>query len=258
MKLNIWKYIIILSTFVLIIILISETSFLNLCSGILKNNTKNNPAFNLQESTNDPDKTIYNSPKKTIVLDPGHGGSDPGTLKGSLYEKDITLSISKKLGTYLADMGYSVLLTRYSDISSYKPSDIAGSLVRKDLDGRINYAKEHNANLFVSIHVDSLPEDLTQNGSVVYYYPTIAASKSYAASVQNALNSILLSDIPRSKNSERTENFYVIKNSAMPSILVETGFITNSQDRKLLSQDEFRDKLAKAIAEGIDQLKLLK
>jgi N-acetylmuramoyl-L-alanine amidase len=254
MKSGLKKQLFIYMAFLLVLFLISQNNFSGIYAGVFKNNN----AVKVVEDQKEPIKSIPEVSKKIIVIDPGHGGLDPGTLKDGLLEKDVTLSIAKKTQIYLEQLGYKVLLTRASDTPSYKPTEVEGSRVRKDLDGRITYAKENNANLFISIHVDSLNSDPGQNGSIVYYYPTLEQSKEYAQSIQNSLNDIKVSNGTRSKNDMRTEDFYVIKNSVMPSILIETGFITNRLDHKLLSEDSFKDELALAIAKGIDNLKLLK
>lgn len=233
----------------LILILIYQTIFVDAGVRSIKNGTQDEAAFRIRDD-------ISSTPSpKTIVIDPGHGGYDPGTSKNGLIEKDIVLSTSKKLQSRLIELGYNVLMTRDEDITYYKPTDIDGSRVRKDLDGRINYAKDNNAELFVSIHVNSLPKDPSQNGAIVFYYPKFEQSKTYATNVQDALNNILVNNKPRTKQDIRSENFYVLKYSDMPSILIETGFITNSQDRILLTQDSLLDKLATAISEGINNKK---
>jgi N-acetylmuramoyl-L-alanine amidase len=194
---------------------------------------------------------------KTIVIDPGHGGIDSGTMKNGLLEKDITLSIAKKLQAYLKYEGYVVMMTRVSDIYLSSHSNVSGSDERKDLDARVNFAKLNNAKLFISIHVDSLPGYPEQSGSVVYYYPKLIQSKILATNIQNSLNRVQTGDKPRTKNVIQEADFYVLKNSEIPSVLVETAYITNKQEQKLLSKDEFKEKLAKAVSEGIKNSKLV-
>jgi N-acetylmuramoyl-L-alanine amidase len=247
MKNRLLKYISVFFICPLILILIYQTIFVDAGVRSIIAGTQGESAFRI------PDDISSTPSPRTIIIDPGHGGNDPGTLKNGLMEKDIVLSISKKLQKRLIELGYNVLLTRDEDKTYYTPTDVDGSRVRKDLDGRIKYAKNNNAELFISIHVDSLPEDSRQNGSIVFYYPKLEQSKIYATNVQDVLNNILVNNEPRTKQDIRSENFYVLKYSDMPSILIETGFITNSQDRLLLTQDSFLDKLAEAISEGINK-----
>jgi N-acetylmuramoyl-L-alanine amidase len=249
MKHNLFKYILIFSACLFILILLNKKIFIDTGAKSINKNNQDKEVINIEEDTK-------NIPQvKTIMIDPGHGGNDPGTSKNGLVEKDIAFTISKKLKTKLEQLGYNILMTRDGDTPNYKPTNVEGSTVRKDLDGRITYAKENNAILFVSIHVNSLPEDPGENGSIVYYYPNLEQSKNYTTNVQEMLNNIQMNDIIRKKQNIRIEDFYVIKYSEMPSMLIETGFITSSKDRKLLVQDIFVDKLATAISQGIDILK---
>lgn len=203
-----------------------------------------------------PKESSVKATHGTIVIDAGHGGSDLGVFKDGLVEKDINLVIAKKLKLKLEQMNYNVLMTRIDDKPIYKSTNISVKAERNDLDGRINYAKDNNAKLFVSIHVDNRVDDPNREGSVVYYYPKFEASKSYAIGVQRALNNLRVNDKPRAKNYIETENFYVIKQAEIPSILIEVGYITNSEDFELLMQEGFRDKIAEGISIGIGSVEV--
>jgi len=199
-------------------------------------------------------RVIKETVKKTkIVIDPGHGGVDPGTQKNGVVEKEVNLDISKKLQALMNSGNYDTVLTRKNDVSLDSLSNNGDTRERRDLSARVNIISENKPELFVSIHVNSNPWNPDLSGSIVYYNDKIPKSKALAVSIQNALNNIPGYAGIRAKNSIRTENFYILRNSSIPGILVETAFITNKQENKLLKQKDFREKISKAIMEGIDE-----
>lgn len=187
-----------------------------------------------------------------IVIDPGHGGIDPGTARGNAVEKEITLSISKNLTSFLGQKGYSVSLTRDSDVSLYKLSNISGSTQLRDLNARTNIINKSGIKLFVSIHVNSYPDSPSTSGSIVYYNGKLHQSKILAENIQKVLNGIVSGGKKRMTHSPQKADFYVIRNSNVLGVLVETAFITNTQDRQLLMTNSFRNKVALAIVQGIE------
>lgn len=184
-----------------------------------------------------------------IIVDPGHGGVDEGTVYGSLKEKDITLSISKKLVGYLDSSGYRGILTRNKDTSLYKTSR-GGTVERKDLEARVGIINDSRAKLFVSIHVNSNP-DSSANGSIVYYNNSVKGSKELAQSIQKSLNTVKAGSRGRTSHSSETANYYVLRNSDVTGVLVETAFISNATERNLLKTESFKSDIAKSISNGI-------
>ncbi|MCX8129879.1 MAG: N-acetylmuramoyl-L-alanine amidase [Clostridia bacterium] len=193
-----------------------------------------------------------------IVIDAGHGGRDPGTSKGSVVEKEVNLDISKMLESYLENKNYDALMTRSRDISLYKLSSLRGPIEKRELDARVNIIGKSKARLFVSVHVNSLPKNPAMKGSIVFYNSKSSKSKALALSIQKELNNLKVNGKQRPRNSIRTANFYILKNSSIPGVLVETAFITNKEERKLLTQKSFREKIAKAIMNGIENSGLAK
>ncbi len=170
---------------------------------------------------------------KTIVIDPGHGGSDVGATREGVYEKDITLDISKRLAKILDKKGYNVLLIRDKDETV-------------SLQDRVKYTEDNHGDLFVSIHVNSsvTPEGV---GLETHYFTD--QSYDFAQVVHKEFAEAI-------KSKDRglfKSRFYVIKNTTCPSILVETGFISNPEERKELMTSERRQKTAEAIAKGIQK-----
>lgn len=182
----------------------------------------------------------------TIVVDPGHGGPDPGAKgpAGSL-EKNNTLPVGLDLAALLRSAGAQVILTRSTDIS---PAEGAYS-ERSDLEARTKIANDLNADLFISIHNDSFsnPE---ASGTTSYYSsqnPVAAQSRTLAENIQNELvKSIGLPD-----RGVKDAAFYVIKNTKMPAVLVELGFLSNPTEESLLGSPEFQAKAAQGIYQGV-------
>ena len=173
-----------------------------------------------------------------VIIDPGHGGKDPGAIGiGGLREKDIILPISQKVAEILEKNGVQAILTRKSD---YFVS----------LKGRVQLAERANANVFVSIHANSVGLSRPDvSGLEVYYYNS---GYGLAQSVRKrVLNTVNVRD-----RRVRKARFYVLRKSSMPAILVETGYVTGREDAAKLRQRWYRNKMAEGIARGIlDYLK---
>lgn len=210
-----------------------------------KSSMENESSSSLQNSSL-PEHTI------DIMIDPGHGGADTGADKGHVTESEVTLDISNKLKKYLEDRSYSIGLTRNSDISLYQLSGISGTIQKRELDARVNIINKSGAKIFVSVHVNSYPEYPGMSGSIVYYNPENSQSRDLSGCIQKKLNGLVFTDFKRDRHDPQEADFYLLKNSNITGVLVETAFITNSYDHKLLSQDGFRSRIAEAIAEGID------
>lgn len=188
---------------------------------------------------------------KGIVIDPGHGGYDPGVVLYDLVEKDLCLDIANRVDNYLKWSKYSTIMTRKSDIALHQFSRKGSTLKRKDLNTRVRTINYSGAKLYVSIHVNSSMHTKTQNGTIVYYNPQNKQSKALAENIQTTVNNIILKHYKRNSQKPQPANFYILRNSNIPGVLIETAFITNYTDRMLLRSTTFKNKLAKAISEGI-------
>jgi len=168
-----------------------------------------------------------------VVLDPGHGGHDPGAIGiGGLQEKNVIFPISQMVKQYLEAQGIEVMLTRDSDFFV-------------SLDGRTVMANRVQADLFVSIHANAISMSRPDvNGLETYYYQS---GQRLAQTIHNTI----LRRINIRDRGVRTARFYVLRNSNMPSVLVETGFVTGREDAANLSNPTFRQQMAEAIALGI-------
>jgi len=177
---------------------------------------------------------------RLIVIDPGHGGSDGGAAQNGLVEKDLNLDLSKRLRNLLVARGWQVKLTRETDVDVFAPNDSA----HDELQARDDIANAAGARLFISMHTNSFTSG-SLNGTTTYYYT--AASFPLAQFVHARFAATL----PTKDDGIRKENFYVIHHASMPSILIETAFMSNRADAEFLRSSAFMAKIATAIADGV-------
>lgn len=189
------------------------------------------PVTNLPQPT--PSRRV--SGRVLVIIDPGHGGKDSGALGiGGAREKDVILPIGKKLGEILERHGVQVKLTRSSDYFVTLP-------------GRVQMAERENADVFVSIHANSAGAGRPDvNGLETYYYDT-------GLSLGRIVHRSILQSVNVRDRGVRKARFYVLRKSSMPSILVETGYMTGRQDIAKLKTVSYQNQMAEAIARGILQ-----
>ena len=240
---------------------------------------KNEPKVEQPPPTADPETLTpgdltreFGLTAKTIVIDAGHGGKDPGGGTGNLIEKPIVLSISKKVGVILAAKGYTVLLTRETD--RFIP-----------LKERTAFATRHKADMFLSIHANA-SENPKANGIETYYLDVTSTDKNaeIIAARENAnsgysiqeLETLLKGLIAESKSEDsrrlakhvqqelvaatgaidrgvKHARFVVLIGTRVPAILIETGFLTNATEGNKLISDAYQQKVAAAIVQGIEK-----
>lgn len=186
-------------------------------------------------------KIITGGSSIKVCLDPGHGGYDSGAVGPTgIQEKNVTLAMALKTGEILKKNGIDVVYTRTSDKVSWP------SIVVQDLQKRCDIANSENVDYFVCIHANSA-DISSANGQETYYAPGSAAGQKLAESIQR--------EITKATNlynrGTKTENFYVLLHTNAPAVLVETGFISNPNEEKLLNSDSFQNTIAQAIANGI-------
>ena len=176
------------------------------------------------------------SGKYKVVIDPGHGGTDPGAVGiNGLRETDIVLEVSKSVSGFLTNKGVKTILTR-----NYEKT--------LDLQPRVNKANNSKADAFVSIHANATRGKRKDvNGLETYYY---SGNKGYSLA-KNIQKEILLISPQSPDRGVRRSHFYVIRKTSMPAALVEIGFVTGIYDANLLRQKSYRDQMSFAIARGI-------
>lgn len=173
---------------------------------------------------------------KVIVIDPGHGGSDPGAIGPTgVREKDVALGVSQKLYSLLLEAGAQPIMTRNSDVFV-------------ELVTRAQIANNNNADLFVSIHCNASPS-YSAVGTETYSY--IYASSPEGMKLAKAVQTNLVRNLGLPDRGAKTANFSVLRNSKMTSILAELGFISNAREEKLLADPAFQQKAAQALMQGI-------
>jgi len=195
----------------------------------------------------------YGTGDIAIVVDAGHGGIDGGANREGLLEKDLNLDISKKLELLLIQKGYRVVMTRQTDISLDHLDSSDSSRHKRDLKARVNIINTSKAQLFLSIHVNCVMTNPRADGSIVFYSDKFASSKDMATCIQRTLNKMIVNYSPRTVHDPKVADFFILRNSTIPGVLVETAFISNNDEKKLLADDGFRQKLSEAIACGAEQ-----
>ena len=182
---------------------------------------------------------------KTIVLDPGHGGSDPGAIGPTgLQEKQVTLPIAEYLKSILEAKGAKVILTRTTDVDVYGPHASGVD----ELQARVNVANGNRADAFISIHINSFSNP-NVGGIATYYFDGSDQSKKLASAVQGQIAE------HSGFNGDRgiqLGNLYVLRHSLMPSILVELGFISNPKEEGHLKETSTRQEFANELAKGLE------
>lgn len=169
-----------------------------------------------------------------VMIDPGHGGKDPGAIGiGGLQEKDVILPISQRVAAILEQQGIQVILTRTSDYFV-------------DLAPRVDMSKQKRADLFVSIHANSIANRPDVNGLETYYFDS---GQRLAQTIHNNI----LQSLDINDRRVRKARFYVLRKNTIPAVLVEVGFVTGVKDAPRLGTSAYQNQMAQAIANGILQ-----
>ena len=212
------------------------------------------PADKESPSTENLSSTEINSEESSskkdypvIVLDAGHGGYDPGKvgINGAL-EKDINLSIVKKLQELLEKEGFTVYLTRESD-TLLAPAN-SKSKKKEDMIARIEMITDINPFFTISIHQNSFTNAST-SGPQVFYYETSEPSATMAQIIQDVLN--LQLEPSKKRSPQANTNYYLLTRTPTPTVIVECGFLSNPTEADLLTQDEYQTRVANSIFLGI-------
>lgn len=187
----------------------------------------------------------------TIIIDAGHGGEDGGAIgKTGVLEKELNLSISRTLADMLISSGYEVVMTRNDDRMLYNPNeDYYGRKKALDLAQRVKISEQYDNAVFVSIHMNSFPDE-KYSGLQVYYSKNNENSRILADSIQNLIQEKLQKENHR-KTKVAQSNIYVLDRVKKPAILIECGFISNDAECRSLSDEAYRQKLSLGLFAGI-------
>lgn len=189
-----------------------------------------------------------------IVIDPGHGGIDGGASHGETIERDITLSMSLKLEKELKAKGATVVMTRRKEgdaIAEHDPNgDYPTTRARKraDLLLREEIMNNSEADIVLSLHVNAVPEERWRGAQVFYHAEGHEGGELLAKSIQAAIRENI-------GNTEREalaiKQVYILKKAKAPAVLVETGFLSNNEERELLKSEKYQKQMVEAITKGV-------
>lgn len=232
--------------FMFLLIIVIVTTSINII-GIL-NSSELKLKTNNSRNTSNTTETVFSqanlpaaeNKRYTVVLDAGHGGKDSGSIgpKGTL-EKDIALAVTLKLGDILEKKDLNVIYIRKDD-------NITWSSKKEELLTRAEISNKNNADIFVSIHMNS-SEYKSVGGTETYYNPVSSQGKTLATTIQSKI----ASEINLRDRGIKPETYSVLKNVAAPSVLIELAYISNAKEESLLASSEYQNKFAQAIASGI-------
>lgn len=177
----------------------------------------------------------------TVILDPGHGGNDGGSIGNGFIEKEITLSITKKIGKYLDEKNIEVIYTRDSDA-------VYSNDIETELSHRVNISNQNDCDAFISIHLNSSEENVS--GFEIWSSFSDLPSYSLAQMIHTSLLEVNYTN-PRELKNQDDSNLYVLNFNAAPSVLIELGFITSQRDMSFLGNEQTQEIIAKKIASSI-------
>ncbi|HHV95819.1 MAG TPA: N-acetylmuramoyl-L-alanine amidase CwlD [Clostridiaceae bacterium] len=196
--------------------------------------------------------------QRTVVVDAGHGGEDPGAVSDNgLKEKDVTLKIAFKLKDKLEKENYKVIMTRTEDILQYDANvtDIYEKR-RQDLTRRKSIMDSPEADIVVSIHLNKFTQP-QYYGAQVFYPPESPESRKLAQIIQSVLKEKVDPTNKRvaleKKPLPGQKPIVILRDIKTPTVIVECGFLSNPEEERKLGTDEYQEKLAEAIKEGIDK-----
>ena len=187
---------------------------------------------------------------KTVVIDAGHGVPDEGAeSRSGTTEAQTNLKIALKLQNLLEQSGCSVILTRSDENAIY---DIDSKTLKQkkisDIRNRVKIGNESQADIFVSIHLNKIPQS-QYNGWQTFYKEGSEEGAKLAKIIQSSLNDAIQKE--NNRVAKTIDNIYIIKHVEIPTTIVECGFLSNPEEEKLLLQDDYQNKLAWGIYNGI-------
>lgn len=187
---------------------------------------------------------------KVVVIDPGHGGADPGKVgTNGAKEKEVNLAIAKALKKVLEDKGFEVLMTRTEDVvlgNSSKFSKIGDLNKRCEI---VNHAYEKNNEcIMISLHQNSFAQE-SVHGAQCFYFQRSESSKALGEGIQEELNKAVNTE--KAKKAKPNDSYYILINSKCPGIIVECGFLSNSIEAGKLVDEKYQKEMAEILCKGI-------
>lgn len=185
----------------------------------------------------------------TIIVDPGHGGEDPGAVANGLLEKDLNLQVALKLYDLLSLSGYNVVITRKTDTALYGEGE-EYSKKFYDVRNRLKLIESYDNCVYIGIHMNKFPMEEV-HGLQTFFSENNPLSQKFALCVQNKTK-LLMPDNKREIKPE-SNMIFILHRSQVPAVLVECGFLSNPADAANLSNSDFQDKLAFTIFCGVTE-----
>ena len=183
---------------------------------------------------------------RVVVIDAGHGGVDPGAVGvGQVLEKDVTLAVSKRVQALVQQSGAKTIMVRIDD-SDLGTSQGLRKRKQEDLAQRIQLAMDAQAEVYISIHANSFPNE-KMTGAQTFYHSDSPEGKLLAQSIQQELNTITNGN----RVVKGSQDIYVLKKANQAAVTVEVGFLSNPVEEKLLTTPEYQEKIAVAIFKGL-------
>ena len=183
--------------------------------------------------------------KDIVVIDAGHGGHDPGKVGvNDALEKDINLQIAQKVKKHLEKNGIQVIMTREDDVME---DDVMEDTKLEDMKKRVALINEIKPAITVSIHQNSY-SDASVKGAQVFYYAGSEVSKGAASLMQEEMRKV---DTENTRQIKSNSDFYMLKKTEVPTIIVECGFLSNPGEAEKLTSEEYQEEMAQAICSGI-------
>lgn len=199
-------------------------------------------------TTTAPTKSVT-SVKYTVVIDSGHGGIDPGKVSASgVYEKDINLAIALKLQKLLEEQNCQVVMTRTTDQGLYDES--ASNKKMSDMKKRIEIMNSCHPDLIISIHQNSFSDTISK-GAQVFYQASSETGKTLAEQMQAVLKEQV--DPNNKRQCKANRDYYLLQHTEATMVIIECGFMSNPQETELLQTEDYQNKLANAITNGVMQ-----
>ncbi|HOA80300.1 MAG TPA: N-acetylmuramoyl-L-alanine amidase CwlD [Defluviitaleaceae bacterium] len=181
--------------------------------------------------------------KRVIIIDPGHGGFDPGKMGiNGAHEKDINLAIALKLQAYLEQSGAYVVITRNTDEGLNEEGDT--NKKRSDMRKRKELINSSEGDILISIHQNSFPES-KYKGAQVFYHGHSTEGERLAKEIQKQLKEFV--DPNNKREAKANTDYYVLKTTNIPAVIVECGFLTNPEEEANLNNEIYQEKVAWAI-----------
>ena len=186
--------------------------------------------------------------KPVLIIDAGHGGEDGGAVVGDVLEKDINLDISYDTADLLKLFGFDVSMTRSSDNALTNEGKDVKQRKYNDMKMRLDMYNSSADNVIISIHQNKF-SSASSHGAQVFYSPNNENSLRLAESMRNSVVSMIQPDNER-ECKKADKEIYLLKNTDNPAVIVECGFISNQNERKLLLEKSYQKKMALAVTTG--------